>query len=259
MFAVMQWYGFETMQTLTALSARTALFLDFDGTLVDIAQRPDAVIVSPKLIASLQVLNDQLKGALAIISGRELAGIDGFLAPLMLPAAGAHGAQMRYADGSITRVTPPDLFLVSQAAHQLCRLHPTLLVEQKEAAIAVHYRAAPELEELCLLTMTQAVSRSPGTALLRGKQVIEVKPEGVNKGRAIAAFMATAPFAGRIPMFAGDDTTDEDGFAVVQQLGGYAMKIGDGPTQARHRCASPAALRQWLQEAAASLAQGVAA
>lgn len=259
MHAARQWYGFGTMQTLTALTARTALFLDFDGTLVDIAPRPDAVIVSTRLIATLEVLNEHLEGALAIISGRELAVLDNFLAPLVLHAAGAHGAQMRYANGSITKIASPDLFLVTRAAQRLAVLHPTLLVEQKEAAIALHYRQAPQLESLCLQTMTEAVSRSPGTELMRGKQVIEVKPKGVNKGQAIAAFMARAPFAGRTPLFAGDDKTDEDGFALIQQLGGYGMKVGDGPTQARHRCTSPAALRQWLEEAATSLTQGVAA
>lgn len=253
------WYGFGKMQTLPPLTARTALFLDFDGTLVDIAPRPDAVVVSPRLIATLQVLRDRQGNALAIISGRELAVIDGFLAPLVLPAAGEHGAQMRQADGSLSSIPAPELFIVSRAAQRLAVLHPKLLVEEKAAAIALHYRQAPELESLCLETMTEAVSRSPGTELMRGKQVFEVKPKGVNKGQAIAAFMAKAPFAGRVPLFIGDDLTDEDGFAAVQQLGGHGLKVGDGPTQAQYRCASPAALRQWLEEAAASTTQGLAA
>ncbi len=96
-------------------------------------------------------------------------------------------------------------------------------------------------------------------AALRGKLVFEVKPLGVNKGQAVESFMTQAPFASRIPFFVGDDLTDEDGFAAAQKLGGHGLKIGDGPTQARHRCASPAELRRWLEEAAASLTQGAVA
>jgi trehalose 6-phosphate phosphatase len=247
------------MQTLAPLTPRTALFLDFDGTLVDIAPRPDAVIVGPHVLETLQVLHDHLDGALAIISGRELSGIDSFLSPLILPAAGEHGAQLRQADGTVTVIAPPDLFIVSRAAGRLAVMHPALLVEYKAGAVALHYRQAPELEALCLETLTEAVSRSPGTELLRGKQVFEVKSAGVNKGRAISTLMARQPFAGRIPMFVGDDLTDEDGFAAVQQLGGHGLKVGDGPTQARSRCASPAALRAWLDQAAAALMQGAPA
>ncbi len=255
----MRWYGFAKMQLLPPLTSRSALFLDFDGTLVDIAPRPDDVSVGPHLVATLGVLHDFLGGALAIVSGREIAGLDAFLSPLILPAAGAHGATLRHADGTLTAVAPPDLFLVSRAAQRLVVLHPQLLVERKDAAVALHYRQAPELESLCLETLTEAVSRSPGTELMRGKQVFEVKPLGVNKGQAVSAFMAAAPFAGRIPLFAGDDLTDEDGFAAVQQLGGHGLKVGDGPSQARHRCASPGEFRRWLEETAASLKQGAAA
>jgi len=255
----MQWYGFAKMQLLPPLTSRSALFLDFDGTLVDIAPRPDEVVVEPRLVATLQALHDYLGGALAIVSGREITGLDAFLSPLVLPAAGAHGATIRRADGTLSAVAPPDLFLVSRAAQRLAVLHPQLLVEQKEAAVALHYRQAPELESLCLETLTEAVSRTPGTELMRGKLVFEVKPRGVNKGQAVAAFMAGAPFAGRVPLFAGDDLTDEDGFAAVQRLGGLGLKVGDGPTQARHRCASPGDFRHWLETTAGSLAQGATA
>lgn len=242
------------MHLLPPLTSRSALFLDFDGTLVDIAPRPGEVIVDPRLVTTLQLLHDHLGGALAIVSGREIAGLDTFLAPLILPAAGAHGAAMRSADGTLTAIAPPDLFLVSRAAQRLAALHPQLIVEQKAAALALHYRQAPELESLCLETLTEAVSRTPGTELMRGKLVFEVKPAGVSKGRAVTGFMAAAPFAGRVPMFAGDDVTDEDGFAAVQQIGGYGLKIGEGPSQARHRCASPADFRRWLEESAAAVA-----
>ena len=255
----MRWYGFGKMQTLPPLTPRTALFLDFDGTLVDIAPRPEEVIVSPVVITTLQKLHAQLEGALAIVSGRELAGIDSFLSPLILPAAGAHGGQLRQADGSMTVIDPPDLFLVSRAASRLTVMHPNLLLENKTGSVALHYRQAPELETLCLETLTNAVCRSPGTELLRGKFVFEVKAAGVSKGGAITAFMARQPFAGRVPLFAGDDLTDEDGFAAVQQLGGHGLKVGDGPTQARNRCASPAEIRTWLAQAAATLTQGAPA
>ncbi len=228
------------------MTARTALFLDFDGTLVDIAPRPDAVVADPQLLVTLGLLKERLGGALAVISGREIATLDGFLAPLELAAAGSHGAEVRDAQGRVRRIPAPDLDLVSRAMHRLAVLHPELLVETKEAAIALHYRQAPALESLCMETLTEAVSRSPGTELLRGKMVFEVKPRGVHKGQAIATLMEDAPFKDRIPLFAGDDLTDEDGFAAAQQLGGAGLKIGTGPTQARHRCDSPQALRNWL-------------
>ena len=226
----------------------TALFLDFDGTLADLAPQPEAVRVADDLVPLLRRLFIDLDRALAIVSGRRLSDLDEFLRPLELPSAAEHGAQRRLADGQVVSVAPPDLQHAIKAASALATQHPRLRVEIKNAAVALHYRHAPELQSLCLQVMTEAVAASTGVELLSGKYVFEIKPAGVSKGTAIAAFMRGAPFAGRVPIFAGDDVTDEAGFAAVQSLGGAGIKVGDGETLAHYRCASPAALRRWLHE-----------
>jgi trehalose 6-phosphate phosphatase len=244
---------FVCMQQLPPLPAiaprSTALFLDFDGTLADLAPQPEAVRVADDLVALLRLLFSQVDGALAIVSGRRLSDLDEFLHPLELPSAAEHGAQRRLADGQLVGIAPPDLQHAIKAASALAKQHAGLQVEIKNAAVALHYRHAPELETLCLQIMTEATRASTGVELLCGKYVFEIKPAGVSKGTAIATFMLHAPFAGRVPLFAGDDVTDEAGFAAVQSLGGAGIKVGDGETVAQHRCGSPAALRQWLREA----------
>ena len=226
--------------------AHTALFLDFDGTLAELAPQPEAVQVPGELAQLLGRLSQQLQGALALVSGRRLADLDGFLAPLRLPLAAEHGAVRRRPDGQLFHVATPDLRHVIEVATALAQQHPGLRVERKSAAVALHYRHALALESLCLQTLAAAALRNPGLALLQGKCVLEVIPASVSKGSAIAAFMAEPPFAGRRPLFAGDDRTDEAGFAWVQSAGGQGLKVGAGPTQASHRCSSPAALRKWL-------------
>ena len=226
----------------------TALFLDFDGTLAELAARPGAVRVPARLVPLLAHLRDHLQGALALVSGRPLADLDALLAPLRLPVAAEHGAVRRGANGRPLSVPAPDLQAVTRVARALARQHAGLQVERKTACLALHYRHAPALEKLCLQQLSLAVMATPGVDLLQGKCVIEVKPSGVNKGRAIAAFMSEPPFAGRTPWFAGDDVTDEAGFAWVQAAGGHCLKVGAGPSLARHRCDSPQALRAWLSE-----------
>ena len=242
------------MNFVDILYPSCALFLDFDGSLVDLAPQPEAVIVPSELVATLQSLSGYLGGALALISGRPIEQIDAFLTPLRLPAAGVHGAERRGADGGITLLSTHPLERVEAAALTLAARHPLLRVENKRGSIALHYRQAPELEELCLDTMQAAVEESPGLTLLRGKMVAEAKPGGASKGRAIEAFMQEAPFAGRTPVFVGDDFTDEVGFSTVQRLSGLGIKVGDGPTVAWQRLASPAALRYQLQAAVAAKA-----
>ena len=232
-----------------AIGAQTALFLDFDGTLADLAPEPDAVRLVSGVIPALLRLSGQLGGALAIVSGRRLADLDGFLSPLQLPLATEHGAQRRDAHGRLVSLAEPDLAELARRATEFAAHHDGLRVEIKQAAVALHYRHAPELESLCLQLMQEAADRTPGVELLRGKCVFEVKPANVSKGLAIRAFMGEAPFAGRLPLFAGDDTTDEAGFAAVQAMGGEGIKVGEGATVAHHRCASPDALREWLHAA----------
>lgn len=233
-------------------TAGSAVFLDFDGTLVDLAPTPDGVRVAPGVIEALALLAERHGGALALISGRPIVQIDAMLAPLTLPVAGVHGVERRGADGRFTVAATPEVAPVLARAQALAAVHPGLLVEQKRGAVALHYRLAPELEQLCLQEMTAAVQACPGVLLLHGKMVLEAKPAATDKGGAIAAFMQESPFAGRRPVFAGDDTTDEAGFAFVQQAGGQGVKVGSGPSAASLRLASPGALRAALLAASVS-------
>jgi len=244
------------MQIPPRLTPDAALFLDFDGTLVALAETPEAIEVPPALVALLGDLHGLLGGAVAVVSGRQIDSIDRYLAPLRLPAAGEHGVQRRDAAGHMQEQRPPDLVAVLDAANELAGAHPGLLVERKHAAIALHYRLAPDLEAVCRETMSRVIAGQPQFELLHGKFVFEVKPAGVNKGIAIDAFLREPPFAGRMPVFAGDDTTDETGFAVVQPRGGVAIKVGSGPSLAVHRLESPRAVFEWLVEARDLLAAG---
>lgn len=234
------------------LAPSCALFLDFDGTVVDIAPRPEAVHVPQPLIGTLRQLQDWMGGAVAVISGRPISQIDAFLSPLHLPVAGVHGAERRDATGAMHLLNAAPLDAVEAAANELARRHPLLRVENKRGSLALHYRQAPELENLCLETLQRAVETSPGLTLLRGKMVVEAKPGGASKGRAIEAFMRESPFAGRVPVFIGDDITDEVGFSTVQRLGGMGIKVGEGPTVAWRRLRDPQALRQDLEAAVAA-------
>ena len=243
----------DSAALLQLLSAPgTAVFLDFDGTLVDLAPTPDGVRVAPGVIEALALLAERHGGALALVSGRPVAQIDAMLAPLVLPVAGVHGVERRGADGLLHVAATPDVSPVLARARALAALYPGLLVEHKRGAVALHYRLAPELEPLCLQEMTAAVQACPGVLLLHGKMVLEAKPAATDKGGAIAAFMQESPFAGRRPVFAGDDTTDEAGFAFVQQAGGQGVKVGSGPSAATLRLASPGALRAALLAASVS-------
>lgn len=239
------------MDVADLLCPSCALFLDFDGTLVDLAQQPEDVVVPPSLVATLRDLHAYLGGAVAVISGRPMEQLDAFLAPLRLPMAGVHGSERRAADGTLSLHATYPLDEVQRAAQALADQHPALRLESKRGSLALHYRQAPQLEALCLDTLRAAVEASPGLTLMRGKMVVEAKPGGASKGLAIDAFMHEAPFAGRQPVFMGDDFTDEVGFTVVQGRGGMGVKVGGGASAAWHRVESPAALRQELAQAMA--------
>lgn len=227
-----------------------ALFLDFDGTLVDIAPRPDQVVVTPELLAALGALQGRLAGRLAIVSGRPIAELDRMLAPLVLPAAGVHGMERRGADGVLRQLPAPDFTEVRTQAHALAARHPGLWVEEKHGALALHYRQAPELQALCVEAMEAAVRTSLGLLLMEGKMIVEIKAAGVSKGTAIRDFLTEAPFIGFRPLFIGDDTTDEAGFDHVERVGGIGLKVGPGSTVASSRIASSQAVRELLARAA---------
>lgn len=238
--------GLPLSDPAAVLDGGSALFLDFDGTLVDLAPEPDAVVVPPGLVDTLAAVRARLGGALAVVSGRAVAAIDTFLHPLDLPVAGVHGSERRDAAGRMTLLPTPRLDDVERAAAALVNAHMGLALEAKRGALALHYRQAPALEPLCRQAMQAAVDASPGLTLLAGKMVFEAKSVSASKGLAIEAFLREPPFAGRRPVFFGDDATDEAGFTTVQHLGGIGVKVGAGDTGACRRIAGPAALRAAL-------------
>jgi trehalose 6-phosphate phosphatase len=225
-----------------------ALFLDVDGTLVEIAETPDAVKPDKRLPALLEEISDFLGGAVALISGRPLDTLDIFFAPAKLPAAGLHGLEYRDAHGATHRpAESPAVRAVAESARNFARTRDGLLVEDKGATVALHYRQNPTLEADVLAFADAAVAESSGISVQRGKMVAEIRPEGSDKGSIIRAFMAKPPFSGRVPVFIGDDITDEAGFAAVNELGGHSIRVGASPrTLARHHIESVAALLEWL-------------
>jgi trehalose 6-phosphate phosphatase len=233
-----------------------ALFVDVDGTLVDIASRPDAVVVEASLPATLKRLKARLGGALAPVSGRPIRDIDALL-DLGGTAAGLHGAELRGPDGAALAapILHEGLDAARSRAVEAAAAIPGVLVEDKGGAIALHYRAAPDAE----LDVRRAASEmldaaGDGYELLHGKLVIELKPADSNKGAALCALMSIAPFAGRTPWMIGDDATDEDAFAEVNAERGVSIIVGPRrPTIARYALEGPAAAREWL----AALANGI--
>ncbi len=227
-----------------------ALFLDVDGTLLELAEHPDAVVVEPALPALLERLRAALDGALALVSGRTLEALDRLFAPYRFPAAGSHGAEWRLA-GAVAAASA-DATLVPAAAwlEAFVAATPGTLLERKGHALALHYRGAPQAADAAHAAALAALARlGSGYRLLAGKAVYELLPSGVDKGRAIERFLAHPPFAGRRPVFVGDDLTDEAGFAAVNRLGGYSVRVGlPLPGGAAHaHLLSPAAVRVWLE------------
>jgi len=236
-----------------ALPADAALFLDVDGSLLPFAPRPDAVEVPPALLERLTALQQALGGALALVSGRNLATLDLLFAPGVFAAAGLHGVERRrFGHAGVAGDAPPALLRARDAAIALIDAHPGALVEDKGAALGLHWRmVAPEHKaaaELALRAFAAgALTGLPDYQLQPGDHVIELRPRHADKGSAILAFLEEAPFAGRVPVFAGDDLTDEPGFSAVNARGGISVLVGDrAGSAARFRLSDPAALHAWL-------------
>ena len=231
-------------------SRNWAFFLDLDGTLLEIEETPDAVGAGPDENRLLKELVASAGGAVAVISGRALARIDQILAPLVLPAAGQHGAERRDANGLRHRHRFPANVLrpVAVGIRSFAAQHQGLVFEDKGASVALHYRKAPQLARVAQAAVRDAAGPlGEAVEVQDGKMVVELKPAGCDKGKAIAQFMQEAPFAGREPVFIGDDVTDEYGFRVVNAMGGHSIKVGEGPSVARWRLENPASTRAWLQ------------
>ena len=227
-----------------------ALFLDVDGTLVEFSDDPAAVRVLPQVLEAIGAISDRLGGAVALVSGRPLAQLDALFAPLRLPAAGLHGHQFR-SDAQDAADLPDDtsafLHELHREATHLAAAHPGVLVEDKGVSLALHWRAAPHAAEAVSGFARQRIGALPGYRLQPGDHVVEFVPEGSDKGRALERMMARAPFAGRVPVFVGDDLTDEYGFGAANRAGGWSVLVGqrDG-SLATHALAGTRAVHAWL-------------
>ncbi|MGH8288205.1 MAG: trehalose-phosphatase [Steroidobacteraceae bacterium] len=239
-----------------------SLFLDVDGTLLEIAAEPQAVRVPDELRERLSALQLASGGALALVSGRAIADLDALFAPLTLPSAGLHGFERRGASGAYGRRPLPAAAALESARRamlQLARRHSGLLVEDKKFALALHYRAAPRLEDTVVREMEEVAARvASDLELQRGKMVVELRPAGATKAQAVAAFLEEVPFAGRLPIFIGDDLTDEPAFELVNRLQGISVIVSaTRPSAARARLGDVTAVRGWLGELQAAPANAL--
>lgn len=225
-----------------------ALFLDVDGCLLEFADAPDRVIMPLGLRECLHALSLRLDGALALVSGRSLEALDGLFWPLRLPAAGLHGLERRSRSGQVhAPAANQQLRRLCAEAEVLAIGHRGAVVENKHAGFALHWRAAPDAADTMRAFAEHALSQLPGFRLQHGDQVAELLPIGGDKGNAIEAFLDEKPFAGRHPVFAGDDLTDESGFRVVNARDGTSVLVGArSGSAAGFRLDSPADVRAWL-------------
>ncbi len=229
-----------------------ALFLDFDGTLVEIAPSPADVRLDRRVPAALDALRGHLSGALALVSGRPISFLDDVLTPYRFDTAALHGADVRLGGEVLTQAhASAEMRLAVRDLVRFANSHVGIIVEDKHISVALHWRLAPHVHDEALDLMRSIAERiGPLVRLQAGKAVAELVPASASKGTAIAQLMQAAPYAGRVPVFIGDDVTDEHGFEAVNALGGLSIRIGDGETLAPLRLPSPTALRAILLNAA---------
>ncbi len=228
-----------------------AFFLDVDGTLLEIAETPNAVRVDADLLRLLERLHRASGGAVALVSGRAISDLDRRLGNLRLPRAGQHGLERRDATGRLwLHATPPETKRKIHAAlAPALEKYPGLLLEDKGFTLALHYRQQPELEDYANSLMEGLVAENPDDLIIqKGKCVVEAKPAGFDKGTAIEEYLTEAPFKGRRPVFIGDDLNDEHGFAAINRVDGISVKVGAEETCARYRLPDVAAVRAWLAD-----------
>jgi trehalose 6-phosphate phosphatase len=224
---------------------RAALLLDMDGTLVDLAPTPDAVVVPTGLTETLTSLRHGLGGALAIVTGRPIETVDRLFGSAPGAVAGEHGGAIRHRAGAATErpdlPSPPPSWL--EAAENLRRRFPGAVLERKARGFALHYRQAPEARDVFHSVLRALVDTLPAFELHPAHMLWEIRPHGADKGRAVAALMRNAPFAGRLPIFIGDDVTDEDGMREARNRGGAGYRV-----DAAFR--DPDGVRDWLRRSA---------
>lgn len=234
-------------------SLEWCLFLDFDGTLIELTDSPFDASVDESLKVLLAEIAAVLGGAVALVSGRQIALLDALVAPLRLPTSGLHGVERRGASGATDSSFKHDSALddARQRIATFVATHPGSLLEDKGRTIGLHYRLAPAAAAAAHRLAHDIVSRLDGRFHVQaGNMLYEIKPDGVSKGTAINEFLREAPFAGRTPVFLGDDITDQDGFEAVERHGGIAIAVGER-VRARYKLAGPEAVRSWLQRIAA--------
>jgi trehalose 6-phosphate phosphatase len=226
------------------------LFLDVDGTLLEFARRPELVTVPTRVVNLLIRLNALLGGALALVSGRTVRQLDALFAPVRLPCAGIHGGERRDSLGRMHEISPQFSSRLGAVRAELTRRaagHPGLLLEDKGASLAVHYRERPHLAAIVEQWLSHAQAHlGPGFRIQEGVCVRELVPAIATKGGAVEAFLTEPAFAGKMPVFIGDDVTDLDAFSAVERHGGRAIAVGvrvDAPT----RLPRPAAVIDWLE------------
>ena len=234
------------------IQSEDAVFLDVDGTLMAIMDDPAAVVAPEELRAVLATLSNRVGGALALVSGRSLESLDRVFAPLRLPAAGSHGAEVRLSSDNEPLV--PANTLPRSALDTLqafVQSHQGLLLESKPSGAALHYRLNPDMEAACREQVVSVVQTlEPNYRLIAGKMVFEIAPVMHDKGVAIGQFLEREPCEGRRPVFVGDDVTDEDGFSAVRTHDGVAVLVGDrAATGAEFALPDVQAVRDWLQRA----------
>jgi trehalose 6-phosphate phosphatase len=227
-----------------------ALFLDFDGTLVELAEAPDAIEVPSDLHPMLERLARRLAGRVAIISGRSIGDLKRHLGRPRIALSGSHGLELLFPDGSHVPVAAPAGLAEARAeVTRFAARDEGLLVEEKPAGIALHFRLAPEQGDRVAAFLTELAERT-GLAVQHGKMVAELRPAGRHKGDALRALMAEPAFVGARPVFVGDDLTDEDAFAAAGEMGGGGILVGPPRTSAaRWRLADVGAVARWLQDA----------
>lgn len=229
-----------------------AYFLDVDGTLIDIADTPDAARADTVLLDLIARLHRASGGAVALVSGRAISDLESRLGALRLPLAGQHGLERRDAAGRlwIHAAPPAAKCAIKEALAPVLARHPGLLLEDKGLTLALHYRLAPHLAAYAHRAMARlAEAANAGLEVQRGKRVAEIKPSGIDKGTAVAEYLAEPPFSDRRPVFIGDDLNDEHGFAEVNRMDGISIKVGKGASCARFRLPDVAAVRRWLDDA----------